>query len=153
MRSVYRLLLVSGFALPLGSARAQSTMAPAANITFFDSSTVAAAFAKGKPLLEVEAYKIHASRRETPGQAEVHTRDTDVIYVLQGHALFITGGAAKALHTVAPDELRGPGIEGGETHHLRAGNVIVVPNGIPHWFKSVDGPFLYYTVKVTKGGM
>src|SRR5439155_5687977 len=97
------LLLVSGFALPLGSARAQSTMAPAANITFFDSSSVAAAFAKGKPLLEVEAYKIHASRRETPGQAEVHTRDTDVIYVLRGHALFITGGAAKALHTVAPD--------------------------------------------------
>jgi len=31
--------------------------------------------------------------------------------------------------------------------------VIVVPSGIPHWFKAVDGPFLYYTVKVTKGGM
>ena len=153
MRSVYRLSLVSVLALPLGTARAQSTMAPAANITFFDSNTVAAAFAKGKPLLEVEAYKIHASRRETPGQAEVHTRDTDVIYVLQGHAVFITGGTAKELRTVASDELRGPGIEGGETHHLRAGDVIVVPNGIPHWFKSVDGPFLYYTVKVTKGAM
>src|SRR5438093_10751956 len=107
MRSVYRLSLVSVLALPLGSARAQSAMAPAANITFFDSSTVAAAFAKGKPLLEVEAYKIHASRRETPGQAEVHTRDTDVIYVLQGHALFITGGEAKTLHTMALDQLRG----------------------------------------------
>src|ERR1044071_3967699 len=106
MRSVYRLLLMGGFALPLGSVRAQ---------TFFDSSTVAAAFAKGKPLLEVEAYKIHASRRETPGQAEVHTRDTDVIYVLQGHAVFITGGTANGLHTVAPDERRGPGIEGGVT--------------------------------------
>ncbi len=153
MRSTYQLLLVGVAALPLGSARAQNMMAPAANITYFDSGTVAGAFAKGRPLLEAEAYKIHASRRETPGQAEVHTRDTDIIYVLQGHAVFITGGAAKDLRTVAPDELRGPGIEGGETHHLRVGDVIVVPNGVPHWFKSVDGPFLYYTVKVTKGGM
>src|SRR5207247_10073454 len=124
MRSVYRLSLGSVHALPLGTARAQSTMAPAANITFFDSNTVAAAFAKGKPLLEVEAYKIHASGRETPGQAEVHTRDTDAIYVLQGHALFITGGAAQASHTVAPDELRGPGTEGGSAHHRRAGDGI-----------------------------
>jgi len=153
MRFVSRLLLSGIIILPLGALRAQSAMSSAPSVTFFDSNAVAAAFAKAKPLLEVDAYKIHASRRETPGQAEVHTRDTDIIYVLQGHAVFITGGAAKDLRTVAPDELRGPGIEGGETHHLRAGDVIVVPSGMPHLFKSVDGPFLYYTVKVTKGGM
>ena len=153
MQSAYWFLLVGAAALPLGTVRAQSMMDPAGRITYFDSSTVAGAFAKGKPLLEGDAYKIHASRRVTPGQAEVHTRDTDIIYVLQGHAVFITGGAAKDLRTVAPDELRGPGIEGGETHHLRVGDVIVVPNGVPHWFKSVDAPFLYYTVKVTKAGM
>ncbi len=153
MRSVFTLVLLGVAALPLGTARAQSMMAPAGTIAFFDSSSVAAAFAKGKPLLEVGAYKIHASRRETPGQAEVHTKDTDIIYVLQGHAVFVTGGTAKDLRTVAPDELRGPGIEGGATHHLRAGDVIVVPNGIPHWFRTIDGPFLYYTVKVTKEGM
>jgi len=153
MRFVSRLLLSGIVILPLRAARAQSTMGPAPAVTFFDSNAVAAAFAKGKPLLEGAAYKVHASRRETPGQSEVHTRDTDIIYVVQGHAVFITGGTAKDLRTVAPDELRGPGIEGGETHHLRAGDVIVVPNGTPHWFKAVDGPFLYYTVKVTKGSM
>src|SRR5438128_2504139 len=102
MRSAFRFLLVGVAALPLGSARAQSMTDPAGSITYFDSGTVATAFAKGKPLLEAAAYKIHASRRETPGQAEVHTRDTDIIYVLQGHAVFITGGAAKDLRTVAP---------------------------------------------------
>jgi quercetin dioxygenase-like cupin family protein len=153
MRFLSKLLLSGLVAVPLGAARAQSAMSSAPSVTFFDSNAVAAAFAKGKPLLEGAAYKIHASRRETPGQAEVHTRDTDIVYVLQGHAVFITGGTAKDLRTVAPDELRGPGIEGGETHHLRAGVVIVVPSGTPHWFKSIDGPFLYYVVKVTKGGM
>ena len=39
-------------------------------------------------------YKIHASRREGPGMAEIHTRDTDIAYVLQGSATLVTGGTA-----------------------------------------------------------
>ena len=34
------------------------------------------------PLLETAGYKVHASRRVEPGQAEIHTLDTDVIYVV-----------------------------------------------------------------------
>jgi hypothetical protein len=26
--------------------------------------------------------------------------------------------------------------------------VITVPNGIPHWFREVEGPLTYYVVKV-----
>jgi hypothetical protein len=26
--------------------------------------------------------------------------------------------------------------------------VIIVPNGVPHWFKKVKGPINYYVVKV-----
>ena len=37
--------------------------------------------AKGMPLLETNNFKIHASRRETPGSAEIHTRDTDIVYM------------------------------------------------------------------------
>ena len=39
-------------------------------------------------------------------------------------------------------------MEGGEAHELRPGDVIVVPNGTPHWFKAVPGPMTYYVVKV-----
>lgn len=151
MRPVCELLLLGVTALPLRAATAQSTVRPESVVTFFDSSVVTAAFAQGKPLLEVDTYKVHASRRDAPGQAEVHTKDTDIIYVLQGRAVFVTGGKAEGLRLVAPDEWRGSRIEGGDTHDLRAGDVIVVPNGTPHWFKAVDGPFLYYTVKVTRG--
>src|SRR6184192_426247 len=42
---------------------------------FIDASHVAAAFAKGRPLLETAGYKVHASRRIQPGQAEIHTLD------------------------------------------------------------------------------
>src|SRR6266705_5042828 len=55
---------------------------PATGATFIDASHVAAAFAKGQQLLETAGYKVHASRRIEPGQAEIHTLDTDVIYVV-----------------------------------------------------------------------
>jgi mannose-6-phosphate isomerase-like protein (cupin superfamily) len=32
------------------------------------------------------------------------------------------------------------------------GDVVVVPNGTPHWFKQVNGPLLYYVVKVRQNG-
>jgi quercetin dioxygenase-like cupin family protein len=31
---------------------------------------------------------------------------------------------------------------------LTRGEVIIVPNNTPHWFKEVGGAFLYYTIKV-----
>jgi len=91
---------------------------------------------------------VHACRREKPGQAEIHTKDTDVIYVLDGAATFITGGEAINAKTTAPDELRGESIRNGQTRQIAKGDVIVVPNGVPHQFAQVTDPFLYYVVKV-----
>jgi glc operon protein GlcG len=50
---------------------------------------------------------------------------------------------------VAPGEIRGPRIEGGTTRELSPGQLVVVPNGTPHWFEAVPGPFVYYVVKPT----
>ena len=121
-------------------------------VTYIPSETVAAAFAKGMPLVDVGSYKVHASRRETPGQAEVHTMDTDIIYVLTGSAVFVTGGSVVGGKSVEPEEIRGTGIEGGETRTIQTGYVIIVPNGTPHWFKEVPGPMTYYVVKVRAAG-
>ena len=91
---------------------------------------------------------VHASRREAAGQAEVHTRDTDIIYVLEGATTFVTGGTVVEGKTTAPDEIRGTAIKDGASRRLGKGDVIIVPNGTPHWFKEVEGPVLYYVVKV-----
>ncbi len=117
-------------------------------VTTIGHDEVAAAFAKGRPLVEAADYKIHASRRDGPGMAEVHTRDTDIAYVLAGSALLVTGGTPVDLQPTGPEELRGPAIEGGETKQLVPGDVVVIPNGVPHWFKEVTPPLLYYVVKV-----
>lgn len=112
---------------------------------------VSAAFAAGKPLIETSAYKVHASRREGPGMAELHVRDTDIIYVLEGSATLVTGGEIVDAKASAPDEIRGASIRGGKAQALRRGDVFIVPQGVPHWFQQVQGPFLYYVVKATAG--
>src|SRR5439155_271751 len=110
---------------------------PATGATFIDSKNVSAAFAKGMPLLETAGYKVHASRRVEPGQAEIHTLDTDVIYVVEGSATLVTGGKAIDAREIAPNEIRGSKIEGGEEHQISKGQVIIIPNGLPHQFTTV----------------
>jgi glc operon protein GlcG len=120
-------------------------------VRYFAADEVTAAFAKGAPLLEQFNYKIHASRREAPGMVEVHAEDTDIIHVLQGSATLVTGGEVVGGKAMAADEVRGTGVRGGTERTLSPGDVVVVPAGTPHWFKSVQGPLLYYVVKVNGG--
>jgi mannose-6-phosphate isomerase-like protein (cupin superfamily) len=118
-----------------------------APVTHIDSEKVAAAFAKGMPLIETPGYKVHAGRRERPGLVELHTQETDVIYVVDGTATFVTGGTMVDGKLVSPGQMRGTSITGGDTHHLKKGDVIVVPNGTPHQFTETSNPFLYFIVK------
>ena len=119
-------------------------------VAYFDSKTVAAAFAKGSVLVDGQGrnYMVHASHRDKAGMAELHTLDADIIYVLKGSATFVTGGTVVDGKNTEPTEIRGASIAGGETRRLAKGDVIIVPKGTPHWFKEVQGPFDYYVVKV-----
>jgi glc operon protein GlcG len=126
--------------------------AAAEDITFLPDDQVRSAFAKGMPLIEVGGYKIHASRREGPGMAEVHEFDTDIVYVLEGKATIVNGGETVDRKLTAPEEFRGASIRGGASRELEPGDVMVIPNGVPHWFQRVESPLLYYVVKVRAGG-
>jgi len=119
-------------------------------VLFFDRSQVSESFSKGAVLLDGtnRNYMVNTSRRDSAGLAEIHTLDTDIIYVVEGSATLVTGGAAVEAKEIAPHEIRGSRIDGGDTRRLVKGDVIIVPNGVPHWFKEVGGAFLYYTIKV-----
>ena len=116
---------------------------------FLSHDTVAGC-SKAGTFVNTPDYIVQCSHRTGPGVVEVHTKETDVIYVIDGSATFITGG--KALNVTATDPLqpRGTDIQGGESHQLTKGDVIVVPAGQPHWFKEVPASVSYYVVKVLK---
>jgi glc operon protein GlcG len=119
-------------------------------VIHLEHDKVAAMFAQGGPLLATNNFKVLALRREAPGEVEVHDQDTDIFYVLEGSATFVTGGKPIDSRTSAPGETRAKTIAGGDERRLNKGDVLVIPNGVPHWFKEVSGPFLYYVVKVSR---
>ena len=88
---------VAGF-LILGAVVVLPLTAADQPVTHISGDQTRAAFAKGKPLVENDFYKIHASRRDAPGQAEVHLRDTDILYILEGTATVVTGVSAPFLY-------------------------------------------------------
>lgn len=117
-------------------------------VTFIDNRMVTAGFDKGKVLVNMGNYMVHASHREMDGVAEIHTLDTDLIYMLEGSATFVTGGSVPDAKVIEPNEFRGSAIVSGDSRRIVKGDVIVVPAGVPHMFKDVQGYLNYYVVKV-----
>ena len=146
MKSLFPLLIVLGALALLGRA----ADSPQAQVIQIDHEKVAAAFAKGEGLLATNNFKIQAGQREVAGEVEVHDSDTDIFYILEGSATFVTGGNPVEARTVAPGETRAREIVGGQARELVKGDIIVIPTRVPHWFKEVRGPLLYYVVKVSK---
>jgi quercetin dioxygenase-like cupin family protein len=121
-----------------------------APVTYVDAAKVAAALEKGGSLAKGSDFTVSGARRKGPGQVEVHDKETDIFYVVDGEATFITGGKMIGGKQSRPDQWLGDHIEGGETHHLVKGDVITIPAGTPHWFREVPKSINYFLVKVIK---
>lgn len=147
-----RTFVVAGAVLFVSCICGAQTSAPdRGQVMEFDSAKVMAAFQKGGvlvPLTGDHNYSVLTARRDKPGQSELHTKDTDIIYIVEGNATFVTGGEMVDGKTTAPDEARGASIKDGTSHKLDKGSIIIVPNNTPHQFVEVSNPFLYLVVKV-----
>lgn len=100
---------------------------PAKEAAFFPSQVVRQKFATGGLLLDTDGYKVDAGRRTEPGDVELHEDVVDIMHVVEGTAKVVTGET---------------------THELAEGDVLVIPNGVPHQFVDVSEPFLYFVAKV-----
>lgn len=123
--------------------------AKTAAVSYFPADSVNGAYAKNETLLDTPGFRVNPSRRDGPGEAEVHLWDGDIMYVTEGTATLVTGGQIVTPKTTAPGEVRGPRIDGGTPRKIAAGDVIHIPAGVPHWFQSVKTPFTYYVIKDT----
>ncbi len=124
--------------------------APAQTVTHVDAQVVAEALAHGGPLGSTADYKVSGNFRNGPGEVEVHAHETDIFYITDGEATFVTCGTVTGAHETAPDQTRGSGITGGHSQRLVKGDVLIIPAGTPHWFKAVSPRVSYFVVKVIK---
>jgi len=80
-------------------------------------------------------------------KVELHTLDSDIICFVEGSATFVTGGAVEGRRARA-NEVSGTSIVNGDAHHVEHGDVIIVPNGTPHWFRDVSPSVTYLALKL-----
>ena len=116
------------------------------SVTFVDHEKVA----KRGTLVTAPDLSVSISHRTGGGEVEVHDKETDTLYVLDGEATVVTGGTMVGGKVTEPGQRRGTSITGGQSHHFVKGDVLVIPAGIPHWFKEVPKEINYYVVKVIK---
>jgi len=103
---------------------------------------------KGGGLVTASNLSVTVAHRTEPGMVEVHDKETDTFYVLDGSATIVTGGTMVGGSVTGPGQQRGTDIKGGQAQRLTKGDVMVIPAGVPHWFKEVTGSIDYYVVKV-----
>lgn len=123
-------------------------------VKVFSKDDLAALFAKGGTIAEQGNYKVMTAHRTATvpavPQVELHRNFADIFYIVQGSTTLVTGGKMIGETGKDPDEPRGTSIEGGETRQLSAGDAVVIPAGVPHLMKDVQGTLLYFVVKVQK---
>ena len=136
--------------LALGAAVWMKAAGGAPAVTYVNHTKVAESIAKGGNLVTASDLIVLGSHRAGPGQVEVHDKETDVFYVVEGEATIVTGGTMLDGKNSRPGQWLGKDIQGGVSQKLTKGDVIVIPAGTPHWFKEVSPSINYYVVKVLK---
>jgi mannose-6-phosphate isomerase-like protein (cupin superfamily) len=139
------------FLLPIAAAALAADAPPTPR--YFKPAEVDAARARGETgsaLLEEADFKVMASRRDKPGQSEVHAADTDIFVVIDGQATIVVGGTMVDPRETSPGEIRGSGIAGGTDYLLEKGVVLTVPRNTPHWVRETRPGFRYYVIKSTR---
>jgi mannose-6-phosphate isomerase-like protein (cupin superfamily) len=89
--------------------------------------------------------------------AILHHQITEVYYVLSGSGILVTGGNATGDVEFPADntsvrELIGPSgsrtTTNGQTQAISAGDVVVIPAGVPHGFRHIQDQITYLSIRV-----
>ncbi|MDP6535985.1 MAG: cupin domain-containing protein [Gammaproteobacteria bacterium] len=89
--------------------------------------------------------------------AILHHRVTEVYYVLSGSGILVTGGDVTnpvefPADVSAVRELIGPSgsrtVTNGQTQTISAGDIVVIPAGVPHGFRHIQEQITYLSIRV-----
>ena len=87
-------------------------------------------------------HRINIVRRTKAAGAIAHEDATELHHIIEGSGTLVTGGTL-----VRPAGGGAATIEGGVSRHVTKGDVVLVPAGLPHWYKDLDAPITYLEVR------
>ena len=88
------------------------TQALADEVVYFSKEKVTEAMTKAGVMSAGSDHLVIMSRRDGPGESEVHADETDIFYVMEGSATFVTGGTVTDPRSTGPGQIRGRGHPG-----------------------------------------
>ena len=81
-----------------------------------------------------------------------HNQVTEVYYIISGAGTLVTAGTAADARPTNLRVLAGPSMtglmRGGQSRQVAAGDVIIIPAGVPHGFSAIDDHVDYLSVRV-----
>jgi len=89
-----------------------------------------------------DQYSIHEVHRGKAGPPAVHVGWTELHFILNGGASFVTGGKIVPASAGTPSS-----IEGGVSRQVTKGDAIIVPPNTPHWYQRIDKSMTYLEVR------
>ena len=98
------------------------------------------------PIANTDQYRINIVHREKAAGALAHEGNTELHYIIEGTGIIVTGGTI-VRGSGGTGGINGATIQGGETHAVKKGDVILVPSGSAHWYKEVTTPITYLEVR------
>ncbi len=81
-------------------------------------------------------------------KAEWHDYTDDVYFVVAGSARFRTGGKLINPQRLNENDIVGDSIEDGVDHHIKQGDILLVPTKTPHQLDVTDSEITYLLIKV-----
>lgn len=87
-----------------------------------------------------------------PGRPAVHPDQAEYAMVIEGRGTLISGGTLADPSTTKPDLVEGSRIVGGTTRSLAAGDVMLIPAGVPHYFGIAGDRLVLLGIKLPAGG-
>ncbi len=101
---------------------------------------------------------VYRAKFTKPNAVAEHDLVSEVYHVIDGEATLVTGPEITDLRKRPADDravllLNGPGgngetIRNGKTYHLKAGDVVIIPAGVGHWFTKIDDHIRYLMVRI-----
>lgn len=161
-------LAIAAFLLYVGAAplSAQSPKtAPATHVTKEQIQDFIAKLPRGRisdnPIraIDVGGYRVGVFAvfrpKDSPQDAIYHdTNMTEILYILEGSATLISGGAIPDARPPSRPggNYTGTRIEGGTSRHVAPGDVIITPGRTPHWWQNIEGDMSYLVFRPDPDG-
>jgi hypothetical protein len=95
-------------------------------------------------------------RLKGEGRGLLHSVVTEIYEIKEGGGTLLTGGSltnpkpmrrSPDTATIGPS-LEGTAIAGGQSRHVKAGDIVIIPPGTPHMFTALDGKVVYLVIRV-----